>query len=630
MNDLQFLSRLFPPDRLAVLLPAYGEWRPYPTAADRAGWEALPEAMRENYLALGKKALGTDWPPLPASLYLDFALNGNRSRYEAPYFTRRSLLAALTLAECIEGQGRFLRRIMDCAWSMCEESSWCLPAHTGVQKAGPGLPDPAEPVVDLFAAETAAQLAWAHYLLGDRLAQPSPRIPERIEHEVQLRVLTPALEREDWGWMGFKTLPVNNWNPWINSNWLACALLVEKDPARRVQAVAKILRSLDRFLVPYPSDGGCDEGPGYWTRAGASLYDCLELLYSASSGKIDVYSDPKVGEIGRFVYRAHIDQDYYINFADASALNAPEAALVFGYGKRIQDPQMASLGAWLASRQRGAEGRLYGDLFRNLQALFSQQAMQSVEPRPPLRRDAWLSEIQVMAARDQAGSSQGWYLAAKGGHNAESHNHNDIGNFIVYRDGKPVIIDVGVETYTRKTFSARRYEIWTMQSAYHSLPTIDGVMQAAGREFAARDVSYESNDEAAQFTLDIASAYPPEARVKTWLRTLTLRRGESVTLKDSYELLSPASELHLSLMTPCAVETDPSGVVWLGEAPLPDGRLSGVARIQYDPTLLSVTVEAIPVADASLGPVWGGRLTRLLFNAVEPGERGEWTIKFGG
>src|SRR5437868_14155296 len=73
-----------------------------------------------------------------------------------------------------------------------------------------------------------------------------------------------------------------------------------------------------------------------------------------------------------------------------------------------------------------------------------------------------------MAARSVPNSAQGLYVAAWGGHNAQSHNHNDVGNFIVYGDGKPVLIDVGVETYSAKTFSPQRYEIWTMQSAYQT------------------------------------------------------------------------------------------------------------------------------------------------------------------
>ena len=96
--------------------------------------------------------------------------------------------------------------------------------------------------------------------------------------EVDRRVLTPNLDRDDFWWMGFRDKGVNNWNPWICSNWLAAALLVEPDDQRRARHVEKILRTLDVFLDIYPEDGGCDEGPGYWGRAGASLFDCLDLL----------------------------------------------------------------------------------------------------------------------------------------------------------------------------------------------------------------------------------------------------------------------------------------------------------------------------------------------------------------
>src|SRR5207248_10198558 len=104
-------------------------------------------------------------------------------------------------------------------------------------------------------------------------------------------------------------------------------------------------------------------------------------------------------------------------------------------------------------------------------------------------RPVQLPHVQLLAAQSTPNSSAGLDVAAWGGHNRQSHNHNDVENVIVYGSGKPVLIDVGVETYSAKTFSAQRYEIWTMQSAYHNLPTINGIMQGAGREFRATDVS---------------------------------------------------------------------------------------------------------------------------------------------
>lgn len=626
----QYLSKKYPYEVLKSVLLPRSAWNPFPKAADRAGWNDLPESLRRAHIEMAEDSLKVEWPHLWADVYLQFSINGNRSNYEKDYFKRREILANLVTAECMENQGRFMTAIANYLWSVMEESSWCIPAHITVQKQGSGLPDTTEPIVDLFCAETGALLAWTAYLLGAKIDAVSPLIMQRITREIDQRILTPALERNDFWWMGFTPRRVNNWNPWINSNWLTCALLIEPDEERRVRAVAKILKSLDRFLVPYPKDGGCDEGPGYWGRAGAALFDNLELLLSASAGKINEYDNPLVQEIGRFIYRAHINDDFYLNFADAAAVLSPEAMLIFNFGKRIGDPKMMSFGAWLAERRdllyKGyrvvKSGR--NSLGRELPALFSIKELQGVPARPPLLRDVWLPVIQVMVARDVEGSSQGFYLAAKGGHNEESHNHNDVGHFVVYIDGNPVIVDAGVETYTRKTFSAQRYEIWTMQSAYHSLPTINGVMQAPGRSFAARDVSYQADEQAAHFSLDIAGAYPVEAGLKFWQRRLTLERGKSVRLVDTYQMNVPAHELTFSLLTACSADVSAPGKVVLSPAALAGEMVSGSGVILYDAHKFKAAAQVVPISDERLGAIWGRQLTRLLFTALAPKSQDTW------
>ncbi len=327
------------------------DWKPYPTAANRPAWDALPADVRRRLIASGEAALQVDWKPLLATRFLEYARIGDRTNYQTDNFGRRNKLVALALAECVEGQSRFVDEIANGVWLICEETYWGVPAHLHLQRSGPGLPDAAEPTIDLFAAETAALLAHIDYLLGGAMDSVSPLIRGRIAAEIDRRVLTPNLEREDFGWMGFqiKGRP-NNWNPWVNSNWLACVLFIEKDHQRRLEAVAKIMRSLDRFIDPYPVDGGCDEGPGYWMRAAGSIYDCLELLQKATNGQVNFFEEPLIQEMGRFIYRVHIDSNYYINFADSSATVIPEAHLIYLYGQAIGDSDMTAFGAWAAQR----------------------------------------------------------------------------------------------------------------------------------------------------------------------------------------------------------------------------------------------------------------------------------------
>ena len=73
-------------------------------------------------------------------------------------------------------------------------------------------------------------------------------------------------------------------------------------------------------------------------------------------------------------------------------------------------------------------------------------------------------------------------LAVQAGNNNFSHNHNDTGSFIYYKNGNPLIIDVGVEEYSEKSFSKDRYTIWTMRSTYHNLSNFEDCEQIEGKD----------------------------------------------------------------------------------------------------------------------------------------------------
>ena len=140
--------------------------------------------------------------------------------------------------------------------------------------------------------------------------------------------------------------------------------------------------------------------------------------------------------------------------------------------------------------------------------------------------------ICVMSVREYADTSRGLYLAMKGGSNAESHNHNDVGSFVVYSDGKPVLIDVGVGAYTAKTFSAERYTIWTMRSNYHNIPEINGTEQIAGEKYCAKNILYNEND--GSLSLELKDAYPSGSGIKSYRRTGQLAQN-TVRITDSFE-----------------------------------------------------------------------------------------------
>jgi len=591
------------------------DWRPYPRASDRAAWDSLPQGLRDAWLARGAAAAEVAWPRLTASAWLEFDRTGDRGSFEVPHHTSRLIVRDLVMAECVAGDGRHVESIVDAVWSMCEESSWTWPACLYMQRDGPGLPNVAEPVVDLGAGETAGLLAWTWYVLGERLSEISPLVPDRIEHEITRRILTPYLERDDFWWQQ----AVNNWNTWIHGNVLSAVLCVEKDDARRTAIVAKVVGLVEQFLERYSPDGGCDEGATYWARAGGCLNQCLELIWSGTGGAVDGFAVPVVAEIARFPLHAHIAGPWFVNFADGRPQAVMPGDVIWRMARRVGDAEMTAFGAQLTHAARHLEPIAFEPLGWLLPGMFDMDDLPDPPPPMPVLRDVWLPDIQFMTARS-APTHDGLFLAAKGGHNDEVHNHNDVGNFVVYLDGRPVVVDAGVGTYTRDTFGEGRYGIWTMQSAWHNVPVVAGVDQAFGRKFAAADVEWRADDDEATLTADLGHAYPEAAGIVSWHRMARLdRRAPAVEITDTFELREP-SEVALTLLVACAVDTD-GPIVLTTQGDDPRRML-----LEFDPAL-DVALEAAPMDDPGVASVWPDGLTRIRLRLAQLAARGSLTIR---
>lgn len=601
------LSKKYTAAQLSQVLIPQAEWKPF------HDWSKADPEIGKALIKKAEGYLNYEWPGIPAVKSLLIVRTGNRSEYEEISSRKREVLGTLLLAEVYEDKGRFIDAIINGVWSICEQSFWGVPAHLPKGKEYKGLIDVSKPFVELFSAETATYLAWVDYFLGEKLDSVSPQIRKRIYYETSRRVFDPLMTQHH-GWMSKNAngRRPNNWNPWICSNWLNAVLLLEKDNTKRVDAVHKILGVLDEFLNPYPQDGGCDEGPGYWGAAAASLYDNISILNLASNNAFAyVYADKKVAEMGRFIYRAQISERYFINFADASPQLRVSGGMIYRYGKDIKDPDMMKFGAYYLPRE-DQEIRVGSHFFRHLFALFMQEEFKHAEKGLLLPADFWWPDLQVMMARDQQGSSKGFFVAVKGGNNDESHNHNDIGNYIVYYDGLPVLIDIGSGTYTAKTFSDRRYDIWYNRSDYHNVPTVNGYTQQAGAQFKAQQVAYNGT----AVTMDISPSYPAAAGIKKWQRRVGLNRGKNVTIEDNIELKESTSVTE-HLMTCYAVDVVKPGTLVIHQP-------SGDMYLHYSAGKFTVSIEKIPLPameDQGVKGKWGDNIYRINLNAVKPGTK---------
>ena len=301
-------------------------WIKYPSYNDREAWLQIPEVIRKKTIAGGEKFLGYKWPTITATMYLEFTRSGDRTAVDRPNSERAEALQTLVLAELMEGKGRFLDDIINGVFVFCEQSYWGSSAHFYLYNYGGSIenpttvvPDKDDPVIDLVVADRAADLAWIWYYFHNEFDKISPVISRRLKDEIKKKVLNPFYERYDMWWItGWGEGNVNNWTPWCNFNMLTCILLIEDDPVKKEDGIYKTMSSVDLFINSYADDGGCSEGPSYWSVAGGKLFDYLDLLNSSTKGRINIFDNELIKNMGRYIYRAYISKgDYFINFADA-------------------------------------------------------------------------------------------------------------------------------------------------------------------------------------------------------------------------------------------------------------------------------------------------------------------------
>ncbi len=589
----------------------------------------IAPGLRERALA----DLDRPWPQTRASDYSRYFRDGDRSAYETTVRARHERLSrAVVMAMAADSERdrtAWLDEVADGVMVFCEQSTWCWAAHDDVRsRRGHMLPDVTSPFLDLGAGEVAAQLAWVDLALGDALDDRFPGLRERIRLEAAERVFDPFLGRRDWHWLGLNG-DVHNWNPWIHGNVIVAACALADAAATRARIVALSIDGIDRYLASLPVDGAIDEGYAYWWNGAARALEALETLEIATGGRLAATGLDLVPALLRFPLGMHVAGPWYVNFADAPArLLHPVPWRTLAHWGRIagQDAVVAHAHEQAAALEPAGETVGLGRLLSALaDANWPPAPARAPAAEPP---SLWLGSVGVMVARSDG--ERVMVVAAKGGHNAEHHNHKDVGSFIVAVDGRPVLVDAGQPTYTAQTFGPDRYSIRAMQSGWHCAPGPWGLEQALGRDAAAA-TQFHDDGSIAETTFDLSAAYPlPDG--SRWTRTVRLRRADGVAVIEDTWLLprvdpSPYDGVLIHhLLHGEVVITGPSSAVVHPPDSSPDRRS---VELRWDGAAVQMRVEMWALEDPLLERVWGDHLTRLTV-AVEAPPTGDRDAAFEG
>lgn len=481
---------------------------------------AWTDAQRAALRGRAEAYLRAPMPALPYSLFKLYWQTGDRAAYQAAYFERRGRLLTFALLQWLEPEsGPWKAALEDTVWEICQEAFWCIPAHFMDPDDAPLPFAEYEGQLDLFSCETAFALAETLALCGPALERD---VVCRAEAEIERRVFAPFLSPRFYRFEAMS----NNWCAVCGGAIGGAALHLVHDRARLTALLHRCLSCLDVYLASFGDDGVCVEGVGYWTY-GFGFFTCFaDLLHTRTGGALDLLALPKAAAIARCQQHYYLAGDHTVSFADGSGQSGFRMGLSCYLQRRFPDAALPDAAY--------ADGVLHDDCYRFCLSLrdflwYDESARFGL----PARRSAYLPDAQWFLS---AGAHLA--LAAKAGHNGESHNHNDCGSFILCKDGAPVFCDLGAGLYNAAYFGPQRYEIFVNASRSHSVPMPAGCQQAFGPRHAARDVAHTLGD-TDTFSMELAACYdcPPLCSLR---REFRHDKADGVlTLTDTFVFSTP-------------------------------------------------------------------------------------------
>lgn len=547
------IKEIIPPETLEKYLKSIPFSPGFPPASDRTAWEKIKTGILQknwldNSVSEAEKLSDEPWPDCSLKLFTLFLREGDRLQYEKHYFARRHRLVLDVLAECSEHKGRFIGDIAEGVWHIISEPTWALPAHEKYNGADP-VPVEAELAgVDIFASDTGLLFALIVQLLEKEMREYSSSLVDRMRNNVVRRIILPIEAGSPW-WLSCRGKSISNWVPWCCSNALGSILTFLKDsPDRQGILLRELISAVDRFIESYPPDGACDEGPMYWNLAVGQMFLFAEQLDKRTGGAYrEFFQQTHIRKMGEYIAQMNLCSYYFLNPADAiSKLPHFSPGMLLAYGRRSASPMLQSFASEYAFGMNPEKPEPAPGVFRldrdiklacMLYNLF--ELPENIRPEHTSREPVtWFADRQIFIARQNPEKTNlGTIAAIKGGDNAEGHNHNDVGQFSIYLNGRPIIVDPGIFSYSRKTFSDERYTLWWISGQGHNASSVNGNWQQPGEAHKAKLLRIDTRPEQPSVVFELSGIYPESAGVAEYVRSFGIdRKSGAVTVTDLMRL----------------------------------------------------------------------------------------------
>ncbi len=489
---------------------------------DKTEYKQLVGEIKEE----AKRLLQLPIEESPYSLFKLFHKTGSRQEYERVYFAKRRRLNTFALMSLFEKDNHeYLKEFENIIWSICNEYTWCLPAHLNwndytVDSSLTSQEKTAFHTIDLFAAETGFTLIEILRLTENFL---DPLLKKQIYQEIYQRILVPY-NNNNFHWETAK----HNWAAVCAGSIGSIALYLVDDKKELSIVLERVINTMNYYLAGFNDDGTCLEGYGYWQYGFGYYIYFSDLLRKRTKGNINTFNSEKVHQIALFQQKTFLNKNKVVNFSDTPPTSSISLGLSHYLAHIYQDFEVPEYE--LRAHYTEDHCSRWAPAFRNL--LWYDHELEGM---PWSNETYYLKDSQWLISRHVTDKGHYYTFAAKGGYNDEPHNHNDIGHFLLSGGDDVFLKDLGNGLYTKDYFGSNRYSFIGNSSLGHSVPIINNQNQLEGGLYSSTVNTVAIQNEEVKLCIDMTMAYPVETlnqltREYSWKKT----NVPSLTLVDTY------------------------------------------------------------------------------------------------
>lgn len=472
--------------------------------------------------------------------YANWERVGERHYFDSAMYALRRRLSMMSIAALLDVPGS-KEQCEDIIYAFLHLPTWSLSAHylyggledywdvptnpfdeTGHVR---GIGRDRRQSLDLCSCNAAFALCELAHILEGKI---EPCLIRWCRQESFERVLKPYMSLSPFP--HFETNP-NNWSGVCMGSIGSAAIYLISDSKTLAAVLMRVLESLSVHLSGYNPDGASPEGFGYWQLGFQYYLMFADLLKKRTGGRIDIMSDEKVQLIAAFGTDCCLGRNLKLPFGDANWLGIYDKAIGRYLGNiGIRIPNLDEIDSRICFESQFEHTPL---MLRHL--IWDMRPEKGMSNFP--RSAVYESSEYYMGFYNNA--SDPVYLLVKGGNNGESHNHNDVGTYVIIRNDDMLAADTAGGDYCRDYFNENRYTFFAARSAGHNFPIVDGIEQEGNGRCRCSTFSVDTTDAKDIISMDLSKTLKCDA-LSSYNRNIVGSKCDvQISIIDVFDLSRP-------------------------------------------------------------------------------------------